>query len=761
MRFHLCMALWCSAIFLHAQVNQQCPWSISGIVLDEHDNASLGYATIYIGELERGVVSDSSGRFLITEICEGTYTLQFSHIGCESKEQVIRVRGHENLSLHLEHHAELLQTIELSARRIREAGSASRAELDGRTLLRSSGRPLGEILEQLPGVTALQTGPTIFKPVIHGLHSNRVLILKDGLRLESQQWGLDHAPEIDPNGAAKISVVKGAAAVQYGADAVAGVILIESADLPTDRSRNGDIRLTGVDNGRQVALAASLTQGLGRGYGLRFNAGVRRAGDAHAAEYLLTNTGLAEMSGGVDIGYQKGLRNLRLSYQLFQSELGILRSAHIGNLTDLQDALTRDRPLIIEDFSYDIQNPKQQVLHHTLRIAGQTHLEKLGILNALYAIQWNAREEFDIRRGGRDDIPALNLQLQTHTGLVSLAHQSIGHLRGKISVHWTFQQNKNEPGTGVRPLIPNYTKYAPAISWVEKWIADDLEVEAGLRYEYVFLGIKRIDAQNRLVKPEFQFHNFSASAGMRYAMSDHVAFYSHLGSTYRAPHVNELFSEGLHHGAAAIEEGDTNLVPEKAIKWVTGTELRRSMWQLDASIFLQYIGDFIYLLPTGEPRLTIRGAFPVFQYVQDDIRLYGAEGALQFALAQHWQWRSEFSMVRAKNRSAEEDLIGIPSDRMRHMILWNSEKPALDADLSVEYVWEQSRAPEGVDYAPPPDGYLLVHAGVGMDVIRERMHLHFAVRNLLNVSYREYLNRLRYYADDTGRSIELRLQYLF
>ncbi len=761
MRFWIGAAFICCTVLASAQVDLQCPWSISGIVLDEHDDASLGYATIYIKELGRGVVSDSAGRFLIIEICEGIFTLQFSHIGCESKEQSVRIRGHVNLTLHLEHHAELLETIELNARKIREAGSASRAELDSRTLLRSSGRTLGETLTHLPGVTVLQTGPTIFKPVIHGLHSNRLLILKDGLRLESQQWGLDHAPEIDPNSASKISVVKGAAAVQYGADAVAGVILVETDDLPTDQSRHGDVRVTGVNNGKQVAISASLTQGFGRGYGIRVNAGLRHAGDAHAAEYLLTNTGVSEQSIGLDAGYQKGLRNLRVSYQLFRSELGILRSAHIGSLTDLQDALARDRPLIIEDFSYRIQNPKQQVLHHTLRIAGQTHFEKLGVFTTLYAVQWNAREEFDIRRGGRDDIPALDLQLQSHTGLLSLAHGSPGHLRGKVSLHWTYQQNRNTPGTGVRPLIPNYTKYAPAVSWVEKWITDDLEIEAGLRYEYIFLDVKRIDAQNRLVKPEFDFHNVSASAGAHYSVSDAVTCFSHIGFTHRAPHVNELFSEGLHHGAAAIEEGDTNLIPEKALKWVTGTEIRHTKWQLDASIFFQHIGDFIYLRPTGEPRLTIRGAFPVFQYVQNDVRLFGAEGSLQFALSKHWGWRSEFSVLRARNISLKEDLIGLPSDRMRHTVLWNSEKSIIDAEFSIEYVWKQICVPADIDYAPPPAGYTLVHAGVGMDVIKDQLHVHLTIRNLLNASYREYLNRLRYYADDTGRSIELRLRYQF
>jgi iron complex outermembrane receptor protein len=326
---------------------------------------------------------------------------------------------------------------------------------------------------------------------------------------------------------------------------------------------------------------------------------------------------------------------------------------------------------------------------------------------------------------------------------------------------WHYQQNTNMPGTGVPPLIPNYSRITPAISWVEKWITEDMEVEAGVRYEFIDLKVKRIDAQNQLVKPEFQFHNISGSVGIRIGLSDDIIVFSHSGITHRAPHVDELFSEGLHHGAAAIERGDTNLVTEKAFKWVSGIEFKKPAWYADLSIFVQRIGDFIYLQPTGEPELTIRGAFPVFQYAQDDVRLLGSEGSVQFTLARNWNWRSEFSIIRARNISLDEGLIGIPSDRMRHTLQWDNERHKIDAEISLEHVWEQTRVPDDSDYAAPPAAYSLVHAGMGFSMLNDQLAMHLSVRNLFNVSYREYLNRLRYYADDTGRSIELRLYLNF
>src|SRR5690606_29044934 len=179
---------------------------------------------------------------------------------------------------------------------------------------------------------------------------------------------------------------------------------------------------------------------------------------------------------------------------------------------------------------------------------------------------------------------------------------------------------------------------------------------------------------------------------------------SHLGWTRRAPHVHELFSEGLHQGAAAIEEGDSSLVPEEALKWVTTLDWEKKPLKISGSVALQSIRDFIYLNPTGEPRLTIRGAFPVFEYVQDDVFLYGGDLSIAVMLPEQFAWLSELAMIRARNRSRDAFLFGMPSDRMRHTLSWGSVNGRVDAEISYAYVWEQIRVPEVGDYAPPPPG---------------------------------------------------------
>src|ERR1700749_1222227 len=102
----------------------------------------------------------------------------------------------------------------------------------GKALEKIPGLSPGKSLKSIAGVNSLQTGPSISKPVIHGVYSNRILILNNGVRQEGQNWGNDHAPEIDPFIATKLSVIKGAASLRYGSDAVGGVVLVDPKEMP-------------------------------------------------------------------------------------------------------------------------------------------------------------------------------------------------------------------------------------------------------------------------------------------------------------------------------------------------------------------------------------------------------------------------------------------------------------------------------------------------------------------------------------------------
>lgn len=750
--------------------NADCPYSLSGTVSDEHNGEPLSYATIYIEELKTGVVSDSLGYYRMEGICKGIYTITASHIGCESVTKKVTLQNHTVQHFVTEHHEEILEAIKVTGKKDEETASITKNQLEGVELEQVMGKSLGEALLKISGVNVLQTGPTISKPIIHGLHSNRILMLNNGVRQEGQQWGAEHAPEIDPFIAAELSVIKGAASVQYGSDAVGGVVLVKPAPLPITHDFKGKINLVGMSNGRQGIASAQLEGGHSKwnGFGWRLQGTVKKAGDFHTPNYSLTNTAMRETNISAALGFKKYRYGLEVFYSHFNTELGILRGSHIGNTTDLEAALERAVPLFTEDFNYDILNPKQKVGHHLAKINTYWRSERWGKLQLQYAFQLNNRKEFDIRRGSRSEIPSLDLNLQSHQLDLNLEHKKWGELEGRFGISSNYKRNRNQPDTGVRPLIPYYDQYGVGVFWLEQWKQEKWELEGGIRYDFQHLLVKTFTSTNELLQPTFNFHNLSASFGGLFHFNKQLSFRSNLGTAFRPPSVNELFSEGLHHGAAAIEEGDATLQTEKSLKWVNTLQYQKSnQWQWEVSAYTHFLQNFIYLEPTLESRLTIRGAFPVFRYTQTNARLLGLDVASEWKFSPHFSWQSKASLLWAKDTENDEFLISMPANRLENSLVFSQEKWGIwrDIQLKTSLLWvgKQNRFPANAEWVVPPDAYQLVHFEVGgnLPLKNKNLGIHLEVQNAFNTVYRDYLNRLRYYADETGRNVVLRLKYGF
>ena len=75
----------------------------------------------------------------------------------------------------------------------------------------------------------------------------------------------------------------------------------------------------------------------------------------------------------------------------------------------------------------------------------------------------------------------------------------------------------------------------------------------------------------------------------------------------------------------------------------------------------------------------------------------------------------------------------------------------------------QNRVPENTDLLSPPDGYSLLQASASCRILmgKQALSLFLQASNLLDASYRDYLNRLRYYADEPGMNLEFKVKLAF
>ncbi|MFT4832267.1 MAG: iron complex outermembrane receptor protein [Psychroserpens sp.] len=780
-------------------ISQNCDNTLSGTVTDLHDGSLLIGATLIVAGIEQAVQTDLDGNFTISNLCNYTYSIQVSHPYCLTKGFTVKLSGNTTKSFKLEHHIEELYEITVKGNAY---SSKSKTILENtlaqEELERFSSGSLGDALNSLSGVSSLNTGNTVIKPLINGLHSSRVVIINNGVRMEDQDWGAEHAPNIDINSIGNLTLIKGAGALQYSGDAIGGVIVAEASKIPVKDSLYGKTLLTAASNGRGSSLTSQLTKSYQNGWYAKVQGTVKRFGDFEAPDYILSNTGVFERNASLHVGLNQVNYGIEAYYSLFKNEIGILRASHLGGAQDQIRAINSNRPLIINDFTYQINSPKQDVTHHLSRIKGFKRFDDFGKLSLQYDFQRNNRLEFDIRRGADKDNASLDLKLDTHTLMLDLDSHLSDAISLKTGLMARYQNNFANPNTGVRRLIPDYDKYDLGIYVIADYrLNDNLLVEAGGRFDYTYMDVfkfyrtsfwesrnydelfpeivvEELDNQI-LTNPQLNFHNASATLGATYSFGEEYTLFFNYSLASRAPNPSELFSEGLHHSASRIELGDLRFNSEIGHKVSLTFQRDNDIFSFSVNPYINTISDFIVIEPT-DIQQTVRGNFQVWEYRQTKAQLLGVDVDASYALAKNFRLNSQFSLVKGYDRTKVEPLISMPPVNTKNEIVYqNSEFNNIRMSLQSEYNFRQNEYPDNnfevfipetetteiVDVSTPPDAYHLLYFNSSIDFNinqKSKLTVGFGITNILNTSYRNYLNRLRYYADDLGRNFLFNLK---
>ncbi|NDG47159.1 MAG: TonB-dependent receptor [Flavobacteriia bacterium] len=227
-----------------------------------------------------------------------------------------------------------------------------------------------------------------------------------------------------------------------------------------------------------------------------------------------------------------------------------------------------------------------------------------------------------------------------------------------------------------------------------------------------------------------------------------------------------MYSMGLHQGVSGIEEGSNTLDSEKSAKLTLNTD-----WYINERVFLQalgyyqYITDYIFLAPQEEFRLTIRGAFPVFKYEQTNARIWGTDFLGSYEISDQLKYTVKYAIVRINDRSTGFGIINTPADNISNLLRYeayrNDRGDSFFLQVAWQYVLRQSRVAEAFDFLEAPEDYSLINLRAGIDFHLDQGIMEFEIYgdNILNTRYRDYLNRLRYYADDLGINFGIRLNW--
>ena len=645
----------------------------------------------------------------------------------------------------------------------------------------------------------MKTGNAIVKPIINGLYGSRVPIISNNVRLEDQEWGTEHAPNLDVNSAGKITVIKGASGLQYGGDAVGGLVIIEPLSVKKD-TLFGKTISNFDSNGRGGSVSSSIHKGNLIGWSYNAVGTFKYIGDKTAPDYVLSNTGNRELNFTGGLKFNQTKYDFAAFYSFFNAKIGILSASHIGNSFDLYQSINNQVPAVVNDFTYSINSPRQEVQHHIAKANFNYYWNEMASLSIQYAFQFNKRLGFDVRRRNYMNTAALDLDLKTHSILIDFK---------KVSHDWTiksgtnasYQTNFANPATGIRPLIPNYDKLDLGVyGIVAHQFFHKFAVEAGLRYDFSNLEatkyyfksrwnergydpefsnfiVSDYDGTQWLTEPNFVFHNVSASLGIHKEFDNQLDWYLNMSLATRNPNPSEFFSDGLHHSTGVIELGDLALKKEQSVKFSTSVQKKWRSFSLEINPYVSKIRNYMFLRPT-DFETTIRGTFPVWEYQQTTAIISGIDFQSHWNLSEQWQHFFALAYVNGYDVKNSEPLIDIPPLNINNKIRFSKKEwSQLALELKSELVLRQNQFPNNnfttdvivnndfvpvvVDISTPPKGYQLWHfySEIKFKTFsKTKTTLAFSVQNILNTTYRDYLNRQRFFADEMGRNFQIQLK---
>ena len=708
------------------------------MVLDQHNREPLKKGNIrYKNQV---YMTQNQGQTYLPLICQGD-TLKISHLGCESKTEVV-FELHDTLFFFLEHHALELRAAEIV---FMKRNWIQRSEFMPGKDPENLGKNFAQMIQENAGASTLKTGANIEKPVLLGLTGNRVIFVQNGIRMETQSWGNEHAWETDPLNQQSMEILLGSKALWYGTDGVGGMIQA-TVTQPKENSKAWWF-VQGQSQGRGGNLGVYLPFSTRSGQ-FSIQGNFKKLGDFSTPSYVLRNTGVQENGGS--FSYLKefsGKNSVFVNFQIFSTQTGILSWSHIGNLSDLRRMIDSNSIPQDEIFSYSIDRPRQTAQHQWLFGQWKNPRFQLTISR-----QFNYRSEYD----KHNSFGVLGENPQNEFGL---AVNSIAFDRLKKWHHWTLRWDGRNihQDYGGKYFVPKYTGNILGMSGERVFLGTLWRKSLVVRseyHDYRSIVTNSGDQENR------QAFGWGFGLNFKNETWRKTDLIVSLGRNWRFPGMNELFSNGLHHGTASIELGNVNLKPEVA--YFAEGLLKREVGKVSFRSFshVKTAFHFINLEPTGTYSLSVRGAFPVFHFNSSNVVSWVQEFSMLRSdfLVSNFDVLLKTSITRIRKWDERSNLFGVPPLNVQCHFSYQKEwkswriKPYLTTQYTSFPFW----APRELEIGRIPEGYTLVD--LGTTFFWKEWSGSFQINNALNQNYFNYLDRLRYFALSPGRNFSINLK---
>lgn len=553
-------------------------------------------------------------------------------------------------------------------------------------VLSNGGASLADALRNVPGVAGTGFAAGASRPVIRGMDAQRVKLAENGLSSSDvSDVGPDHGVPIDPLAAQQIEVVRGAATLRYGSQAIGGVVNVINNRIPLKPIDGVEGETTAAYSTGAATGEGTVSLDAGQGaFAVHLDGFGRRASDYETPDGVQANSFFRGNGYSAGASYFFGDDSrVGASGTHYEARYGIPSDDTFIRMKQDKGAFGA---------SYKFGQGLLQRLNVDAGYADYTHSEidpeGNEVLSTFNNKEWDGRMEALFGAMGPLSASALGVQ---------------------------FQDRKfSALGEGADYLLPTHTQSAAGFAFVEAPVGA-LQFQGAARVEHI-----KIDGTPATgVETSRDYTPFSVSAGFTYDASDALRLGLTAASAARAPAQTELFARGPHDGPATFETGDPDLKIERANSLeATARYKLSSESRIEASIWGAHFNNYIYGALTGRMcdedgvcEAGGAGELKELNYGQRDANFWGVEAKAFFPLTSVAGGKLSGQVlgdyVRAKFTGGGGDVPRIQPGRFGGGLDWAND--SIDASFLVLAVSAQDHV--GVaDLAT--DGYTSVDAQV-------------------------------------------------
>lgn len=717
---------------------------LTGVVKDGLNNESIPGAKIELKELGVATFTDVNGRFKLEGNWPDEFMLQVSAMTYESKTIALSCCDSINLTLSPDPHDmdEVMVRVELRELQGSMTQKTDYMKLDKLDVI--TPLSISSALTQIDGVQMASYGPLNSKPVIRGMQGMRVVTFLNGMRINNQQWGGDHGLGISQVGMESAEVIKGPMSLIYTGDATGGLLYIKDGSFAPQNaySIQMNTQFESVNKGSQNSLVYKVS-------GKKFRmsaAGIfsSYADYAYPDGGYLSDSRMQDYGGKFKLGYNSGKWNIELNYLYSNSRVGIPGHTH--------DSLATPTSFLVEDQDRGFSLPHQKIQNHFANIKASYFMNSKNKMEFYLNHGYNNLKEFE----EKIFTPGIDMYLNASSFQVRHHWNPNKNLQVLSGIQASAQSNNN------------------GIKAEERLIDDSDQYDVGLysSLSYDFGGLKfntviRLD-QRAVRSSNFNndYPNMNASIGIRKEWKaqtrQDLAF--HISSGTRAPHLSELLSDGIHHGAVRYILGDPSLVSERFVQLDLNYEISNEHVSLILNPYWTIANNYIQLAELD----SVIDGLAVYEYQSMDLALlYGIEARLHYH--PHFAHRLHFETGYSNTFGGElsfvqsgEDLYFMPQARLRSNIRIELSNKKTFGFASVllqsNYFFSQSRVGP---LETPTNAYATIDLGCQMKWDFEwPLQLSLGVRNALNASYVNHMSSLKSLGlTEPGRSFYINLKW--